>query len=220
MLNIRDVINHGHTSVEKTDVSCFRVFVFVFSVILLAMVDSNYCFTFIDVGSFGKDSDSWIFKNSTLYKKLQNNFLNFTKPNLIHKPMSYAFVGDEAFELSINMLRLYAEKCLPINKRIFNYRLSRAQKLQHPAIHHFYFSYHYTIRHLHPIKLWLRNGHTLDVRWICRLFDVPLRRTSNNANGRRSLLLDIIDSVKRTQFWRTLVVFRLSCKSFNCLIFV
>ncbi|XP_025191472.1 protein ALP1-like [Melanaphis sacchari] len=102
-----------------------------FSVVLLAVVDSNYCFTFIDVGSFGKDSDPTIFKNSTLYKKLQNDSLNIPKPNLIRGiqiPMPYAFVGDEAFGLSTNMLRPYAGKCLPINKRIFNYRLSRARR--------------------------------------------------------------------------------------------
>lgn len=95
------------------------------------MVDSNYCFTFIDVGSFGKDSDSTIFKNSTLYQHLQNNYLNVPKPNLINGiqiPMPYAFVGDEAFGLLTNMLRQYAEKCLPVNKRIFNYRLSRARR--------------------------------------------------------------------------------------------
>ncbi|XP_022181966.1 protein ALP1-like [Myzus persicae] len=97
----------------------------------IAVVDSNYCFTFIDVGSFGKDSDSTIFKNSTLHKHLQNNSLNVPKPNLIHGiqiPMLYAFVGDEAFGLSTNMLRPYAGKCLPVNKRIFNYRLSRARR--------------------------------------------------------------------------------------------
>ncbi|XP_026821718.1 protein ALP1-like [Rhopalosiphum maidis] len=102
-----------------------------FSVVLLVVVDSYYCFMFIDVGSFGKDSDPTIFKNSTLYKKLQNDSLNIPKPNLIRGiqiPMPYVFVGDEAFGLSTNMLRPYAGKCLPINKRIFNYRLSRARR--------------------------------------------------------------------------------------------
>lgn len=42
--------------------------------------------------------------------------------------MPYAFVGDEAFGLSTNMLRPYAGKCLPVHKRIFNYRLSRARR--------------------------------------------------------------------------------------------
>jgi len=36
-----------------------------FSVVLLAIVDSNYKFVYVDIGSFGKDTDSSIFKNST-----------------------------------------------------------------------------------------------------------------------------------------------------------
>ncbi|XP_026821209.1 protein ALP1-like [Rhopalosiphum maidis] len=63
--------------------------------------------------------------------KTTNDSLNIPKPNLIRGiqiPMPYVFVGDEAFGLSTNMLRPYAGKCLLINKRIFNYRLSRARR--------------------------------------------------------------------------------------------
>lgn len=131
--NCIGAIDGKHIRVIKPRGSASQYFNYkhFYSVILLAVVDSNYCFTFIDIGSFGKDSDSTIFKNSTLYKHLQNNFLNVPKPNLIHGiqiPMPYAFVGDEAFGLSTNMLRPYAGKCLPVNKRIFNYRLSRARR--------------------------------------------------------------------------------------------
>jgi len=44
-----------------------------FSIVLLAVVDSDYKFIYVDVGSFGKDSDSTIFKNSTLWTLLANN---------------------------------------------------------------------------------------------------------------------------------------------------
>lgn len=37
-----------------------------YSIVSLAVVDSNYRFTYIHVGSFGKDSGSTIFKNSSL----------------------------------------------------------------------------------------------------------------------------------------------------------
>lgn len=37
-----------------------------FSIVLLAVVDSDYKFIYVDVGSFRKDSDSTIFKNYTL----------------------------------------------------------------------------------------------------------------------------------------------------------
>lgn len=39
---------------------------YYFSIVLLAVVDSDYRFIYVDVGSFGKDSNSTIFLNSSL----------------------------------------------------------------------------------------------------------------------------------------------------------
>lgn len=46
-----------------------------FSIILLAFCDADYKFVYIDVGAYGKDSDSTIFTYSTFYQKLMNNDL-------------------------------------------------------------------------------------------------------------------------------------------------
>ena len=35
-----------------------------FSVVLMALVDDSYKFIYVDVGNYGSNSDSWIFKNS------------------------------------------------------------------------------------------------------------------------------------------------------------
>ena len=37
-----------------------------FSVVLLAVADTNYRFVYVDIGSYGKDCGSTIFKRSTL----------------------------------------------------------------------------------------------------------------------------------------------------------
>jgi hypothetical protein len=46
-----------------------------FSVLLFALVDANYCFILVDVGAVGKSSDSSVFKNSNIGRKLELNQL-------------------------------------------------------------------------------------------------------------------------------------------------
>lgn len=45
------------------------------SLLLLASCTSDYCFSFVDIRGYGKESDSNIFKNTAFFKKLQNNTL-------------------------------------------------------------------------------------------------------------------------------------------------
>ncbi|KAF0706544.1 protein ALP1-like, partial [Aphis craccivora] len=74
----------------------------------MAVADANYKFIYIDVGSYGKDSDSTIFRNSLLWKNLERNNLNIPASSQIpgiNIPLPYAFVGDEAFSLSKHLLR-------------------------------------------------------------------------------------------------------------------
>jgi hypothetical protein len=40
------------------------------SVVLLAVADSNLRFVYADAGSYGKDSDASIFRNSSLWQKI------------------------------------------------------------------------------------------------------------------------------------------------------
>ena len=100
----------------------------------MAITDADYCFTAIDVGSFGSCSDSFIFQNSkfgSLLSKGEVNVPNARK--LPHDnegtPMPFVLVGDEAFANSSQILRPYARQNLTVSKRIFNYRLSRARRM-------------------------------------------------------------------------------------------
>nr|CAH7735761.1 unnamed protein product [Callosobruchus chinensis] len=86
----------------------------------MAMCYSNYCFTFVDIGDYGKNSDSSIFKNSHFCKNLTSNKLDVPNPDVI--------VGDEAFGLSFNVMRPYGGKNLTSKQRIYNYRLTRARR--------------------------------------------------------------------------------------------
>ena len=103
-----------------------------YSLVLLAVCDSNYRFLFIDVGSFGKASDSSVYKHSELYTKIMDGSMGIPPPKPISSngdPLPFVFVGDEAFGLSKHMLRPYASRNLiEKKKKIFNYRLCRARR--------------------------------------------------------------------------------------------
>lgn len=104
-----------------------------FSVVLMAVVDANLQFITIDVGAYGKDGDSNVFKNSNFGKLLYSNKLDLPEPALLPEtesnPQPYVFIGDEAFALHTHLLRPYPGRKLTDIRRVFNYRLSRARRM-------------------------------------------------------------------------------------------
>lgn len=90
-----------------------------FSILLLAVCDSNYKFIFVDVGAYGKSADSTVFKDSIFKIKLDEGSLNIPEAQSsfqgFDEPMPFVIVGDEGFGLTTKLLRPYAGKCLNIN---------------------------------------------------------------------------------------------------------
>lgn len=102
-----------------------------FSLILLAVCDSNYKFLYVDIGAYGKSADCTIFKNSKLFQKLNNNELNIPESRLLkgsHIANPFVLIGDEGFGISKFLMRPYGGNFLTVKKRVFNYRLSRARR--------------------------------------------------------------------------------------------
>ena len=90
-----------------------------FSILLLALVAANYCFITVDVGAFGKSSDSNVFKKSNIGRKLESNQLGIPGsrplPNDENgKCIPIVFVGHEAFALSEHVLRPYPNRDLTV----------------------------------------------------------------------------------------------------------
>lgn len=102
-----------------------------FSIVLMALVDKNYCFMFADVGCQGRISDGGVFRNSLLYEKLETNALNLPAPSVLPgsgEIAPYVFVADNAFPLSTNIMKPYpGEHREGSIKRRFNRNLSRAR---------------------------------------------------------------------------------------------
>jgi hypothetical protein len=95
-----------------------------FSVALLGLCGSNYQFTFVDIGSYGR-SDSSTFKNSLLCKKHKQIFSTFHQGVLAGTDgptLTNVLIGDEAFKLTINLLHPFVGKHLS-KKKMFNHSL-------------------------------------------------------------------------------------------------
>jgi len=98
---------------------------------LLAICDANYRLVFVDVGAYGKSSDSTVFLESAFLKQLVEGKIKFPKSRPLpgqNVDRPFIIVGDEAFSLSEKIMRPYSGHFLSLKKRIFNYRLSRARR--------------------------------------------------------------------------------------------
>ena len=113
-----------------------------FSVVLMALVDDSYKFTYVDVGNYGSNADSAIFRNSQFgLRFLQGQLALPARKLLPDYPQAgllpHCFVGDEAFPLRPDPMKPYPRgergNKLPEDKLIFNYRLSRARRISENA---------------------------------------------------------------------------------------
>ena len=103
-----------------------------FSIVLLAVVDADYKFRYIDVGGRGGSSDSGIFLTTTLRDMAVNEELNFPQSSPIvpgGRDIPYFFLGDDAFALKRWLLKPYSARNLTHDQRIYNYRISRARRV-------------------------------------------------------------------------------------------
>ncbi|XP_050300092.1 putative nuclease HARBI1 [Anthonomus grandis grandis] len=105
-----------------------------FFIQLLAIADADSNFIAIDVGAYGRNGDGAVFRRSSIdgiYFKAGT--LNFPQsqplPKEPHEPtFPYYLVGDAAFPLSTHLLKPFPMRGITNQKRIFNYRLSRARR--------------------------------------------------------------------------------------------
>lgn len=100
------------------------------SIVLQAVIDADYKYVFIDVGSFGHMSDGGTFQNSSLCKALTANLLDIPKPSMLPNSttvMPFFFISDGAYSLSDKFMKPYSRIDLSPKKKKFNKRLSRAR---------------------------------------------------------------------------------------------
>lgn len=101
-----------------------------FSMVLLGICDADHKFTWVDIGQFGSLSDGGVWANTDFRADLDAGEVDLPDPKPIPhttRPFPHVFVADAAFPLSTYMMRPYPRQGLTVQRRIFNYRLSRAR---------------------------------------------------------------------------------------------
>lgn len=102
-----------------------------FSIVLLAVTDANYCFTYVSVGCQGRLSDGGVYNNSTLKELLEGSKLDLPPSTCLpgrNLPVPYVLLADDAFALNKHVMKPYPglhEK--GSYERIFNYRHCRSR---------------------------------------------------------------------------------------------
>nr|XP_054923342.1 uncharacterized protein LOC129383092 [Dermacentor andersoni] len=124
---------HVHIKCPAKSGSMYFNYKGTYSIVLLAVVDSNYKFVVVDVGAYGKQSDGGVLEQSIFGQLLDKGKLQLLRdlplPNTA-LPAPCVFIGDEAFQLRTDILRPYPGRGLEASKRVFNYRLSRARQVE------------------------------------------------------------------------------------------
>ncbi len=96
------------------------------------MVDADYKFISIEVGSYGKQSDWGIFSASSLHPNIENGILHIPPPNNLPNTditAPHVSVGDAAYPLKNYLMRPFSGLRLSIEQENFNQNLSRARRL-------------------------------------------------------------------------------------------
>ncbi|XP_041349545.1 protein ALP1-like [Gigantopelta aegis] len=102
------------------------------SIVLMALVDADYKFMWVNVGSPGSCSDAQIWNDCDLREHIFTDRIGWPQPDpLPHDDTDtpYYIIGDEAFALRTWLMKPFSRRHMDHEERIFNYRLSRARRV-------------------------------------------------------------------------------------------
>lgn len=103
------------------------------SIILFALADANYKFTYVDIGTNGRIGDSGVYAKSALRRCLTDREI-LKIPGDKQLPSSnisvpHVVLADDAFPLSYNVMKPYPLANITKEEKVFNYRLSRGRRI-------------------------------------------------------------------------------------------
>ena len=99
------------------------------SIVLMAVVSAHYEFLYVDVGKNGRLSDGGVFARTEFAQRLQTDGLALPWDEDNVEGLPFVFLADEAFGLGPHLMRPFPQRTLTAERRVFNYRLSRARRV-------------------------------------------------------------------------------------------
>ena len=123
-----------HIAIKKPKKSDSEYFNYkgYFFVVLLALVDADYKFLWVNVGASGSSSDAQIFNRSKLKRRIENGSLGLPPPEPLGPwgpDLHYFLLEDNAFALLPWLIKPYSRRQLTREERITNHRISRGRRM-------------------------------------------------------------------------------------------
>jgi hypothetical protein len=128
--NCLGAVDGKHVSIKKPPhtgsyYNCKKIF----SIVLMAVVNSNNEFIMANASINGQISDRGLLGKMAFGKVLVDKSLQIPEPGTLpnsKKKLPFVFVGDDTFTLTENFTKPYGQTGLKFEQQIFNYRLSCA----------------------------------------------------------------------------------------------
>jgi hypothetical protein len=132
--HVLGAIDGKHVEIEKPKNSGSKYFNYkkFFSIIMLALVDADYKFLWVNAGVNGACSDAQIWNDCDLHDLFKFGIGIPPEEPLDEEEdfeLPYYVIGDDAFGLRTYLMKPYGHRTLTKEERIFNYRLSRARRI-------------------------------------------------------------------------------------------
>ncbi|XP_060809344.1 uncharacterized protein LOC106139680 [Amyelois transitella] len=102
------------------------------SIVLMALVNAKKEFIMIDIGTNGRISDGGVLFYTKFWELYQQKKLNLPEPSILPgsaRISPYVIISDEAFALGQNLMKPFPQNSLNEERKVFNYRLSRARSV-------------------------------------------------------------------------------------------
>ena len=103
------------------------------SIILMAVADANYKFLYVDVGAEGSAGDGGTWNKCSLREALETHRVGFPEdsplPDGDDTPVPFHLVGDDAFALSMYIMKPYSHRSQLHHEKVYSYRVSRARRV-------------------------------------------------------------------------------------------